>query len=234
MDPERKIVQRRGGNQLIPRPDDWRIGDAPAWLNNDLSVLHDAGIVHERLAAHLAGRSVANIELEQEWVKFARPSAVLIPIMLTSDGPSVLLTRRADHLRNHRGEMSFPGGRMEPTETPFQTALREAHEEVALPHHTVNVLGTLEPITTFVSNSLITPVVGIVDGIPDLVADPGEVARIMTVPLHELARTDTYRNEWWVTERGDINIHFFELDDETIWGATGRLLHQLLGAIASS
>ncbi|MEY3290247.1 MAG: hypothetical protein RLY19_338, partial [Actinomycetota bacterium] len=80
----------------------------------------------------------------------------------------------------------------------------------------------------------ITPVVGIIEGIPELAADPGEVARIMTVPLHELARTDTYRNEWWVTERGDINIHFFELDDETIWGATGRLLHQLLGAIATS
>jgi 8-oxo-dGTP pyrophosphatase MutT (NUDIX family) len=123
---------------------------------------------------------------------------------------------------------------MEPNETPFHTALREAHEEVALPHHVVTILGTLEPITTFVSNSFITPVVGIVDGIPELTADPGEVARIMTVPLHELAREDTYRNEWWATERGDINIHFFELDDETIWGATGRLLHQLLGAIATS
>jgi 8-oxo-dGTP pyrophosphatase MutT (NUDIX family) len=123
---------------------------------------------------------------------------------------------------------------MEPNETPFHTALREAHEEVALPHHAVTILGTLEPITTFVSNSFITPVVGIVDGIPDLAADPGEVARIMTVPLHELARADTYRNEWWATERGDINIHFFELDDETIWGATGRLLHQLLGAISTS
>jgi 8-oxo-dGTP pyrophosphatase MutT (NUDIX family) len=234
VDPERKIVQRRGGNQLIPRPDNWRIGDAPVWLNNDLSVLHDADIIHERLTSHLATRSVANIELEQEWVKFAKPSAVLIPIMLTDDGPSVLLTRRADHMRNHRGEMSFPGGRMEPNETPFHTALREAHEEVALPHHVVTILGTLEPITTFISNSFITPVVGIVDGIPELAADPGEVARIMTVPLHELARTDTYRNEWWVTERGDINIHFFELDDETIWGATGRLLHQLLGAIATS
>ena len=232
MDPERKIDQRRGGNQFIPRPDNWRIGDAPAWSHNDLSVLHDADIIHDRLTSRLAKRSVASTELEQEWVKFAKPSAVLIPIMFTSDGPAVLLTRRADHLRNHRGEMSFPGGRMEPSETPLQTALREAHEEVALPHQAVTVLGTLEPITTFISNSFITPIVGIVDGIPDLAADPGEVARIMTVPLHELVRKDTYRNEWWVTERGDLNIHFFELDDETIWGATGRLLHQLLSAIA--
>jgi len=232
VDPERKIIQRRGGNQFIPRPDNWRLGNTPMWLQHDLSVLHDADLIHERLTSHLTTRSVANAELEQEWVKFAKPSAVLIPIMFTSDGPAVLLTRRADHMRNHRGEMSFPGGRMEPTETPSQTALREAHEEVALPHQSVTILGTLEPITTFVSNSFITPIVGIVDGIPELTADPGEVARIMTVPLHELAREDTYRNEWWATERGDINIHFFELDDETIWGATGRLLHQLLTAIA--
>ncbi|MEI8285934.1 MAG: coenzyme A pyrophosphatase, partial [Actinomycetes bacterium] len=66
---------------------------------------------------------------------------------------------------------------------------------------------------------------------PEFVANPGEVARIFTVPLHELARVDTYRNEWWETPRGDINIHFFELDDETIWGATGRLLHHLLDIV---
>ena len=73
-----------------------------------------------------------------------------------------------------------------------------------------------------------------VEGEPSLRADPGEVARIMTVPLHNLARTDTYRNEWWSTDRGEINIHFFELDDETVWGATGRLLHQLIDAITTS
>jgi len=97
----------------------------------------------------------------------------------------------------------------------------------------VTIIGTLEPIATFVSNSHITPVVALVDGEPALRADPGEVARIMTVPLHNLARPDTYRNEWWSTERGEINIHFFELDDETVWGATGRLLHQLIDAITT-
>jgi hypothetical protein len=55
----------------------------------------------------------------------------------------------------------------------------------------------------------------------------------MTVPLHNLARIDTYRSEWWSTDRGEINIHFFELDDETVWGATGRLLHQLIDAITT-
>lgn len=189
--------------------------------------------ISRRLYLHVSLDKPANLDLNQEWVVSSRPSAVLIPLLVTNDGPSVLLTRRADHLRSHKGEISFPGGRMELTETPHETALREAHEEVALPHDVVTIIGTLEPIATFVSNSHITPVVALVDGQPSLCADPGEVARIMIVPLHNLARTDTYRNEWWSTDRGEINIHFFELDDETVWGATGRLLHQLIDAITS-
>jgi hypothetical protein len=69
--------------------------------------------------------------------------------------------------------------------------------------------------------------------VSDLRADPGEVARILSTPLHDLVREDTYRNEWWTTPRGEINIHFFELDDETVWGATGRLLHQLIDAVTT-
>ena len=227
------MSQRRGGNQNIPRPDNWRLGDIPEWMNRDFSVLNDIEEISRRLHLHVASDQPANLDLKQEWVASSRPSAVLIPLLVTNDGPSVLLTRRADHLRSHKGEISFPGGRMEPDETPHQTALREAHEEVALPHDVVTIIGTLEPIATFVSNSHITPVVALVNGEPDLRADPGEVARIMTVPLHNLARQDTYRNEWWSTDRGEINIHFFELDDETVWGATGRLLHQLIDAITT-
>ena len=120
---------------------------------------------------------------------------------------------------------------MEPGETPAQAAVREAFEEIALHHDHLQLVGELEPIATFVSNSHITPVVAHVQGTPQLTADPGEVARVFTVPLKELARPDTYRNEWWQTPRGDINIHFFELDDETIWGATGRLLHHVLDIV---
>ena len=189
--------------------------------------------ISRRLHIHVASGQPSNLDLNQAWVASSRPSAVLIPLLITSDGPSVLLTRRADHLRSHKGEISFPGGRMEPNETPHQTALREAHEEVALPPDVVTIIGTLEPIATFVSNSHITPVIALVEGEPALRADPGEVARIMTVPLHNLARQDTYRNEWWSSDRGEINIHFFELDDETVWGATGRLLHQLIDAITT-
>lgn len=170
-------------------------------------------------------------EMSHDWVTTSRPSAVLIPLLLEDGLPSVVLTRRADHLRNHRGEISFPGGRMEGDEVPHETALREAHEEVSLVPDIVSIIGTMDPIATFVSNSHITPVVGHVTEQPRLTADAGEVARVFTVPLVDLVASDTYRNEWWTTPRGEVQIHFFELADETVWGATGRLLHQLLDVV---
>ena len=143
-------------------------------------------------------------------------------------GPEALFTKRAQHLRNHRGEISFPGGRMEPGETSIETARREAWEEVSLDPSLVRVHGELDHLSTVVSNSYIVPVVATVAARPDLVADPGEVDRILWVPLSELAHADTYREEWWGTPELERPIHFFELEDETIWGATARMLHQLL------
>jgi len=231
VDANRIVTRRRGGNQHIPRPENWKIGASPEWATRDLSVLHNDVEVRRRLAQHISTSVITNQHINADWVETSKRSAVLIPLIVESAVPHVVLTRRADHMRNHKGEVSFPGGRMEAGETPAEAAVREAHEEIALPSEFVNVVGELEPIATFVSNSHITPVVAHVEGVPEFVADPGEVARIFTVPLHELARVDTYRNEWWETPRGDINIHFFELDDETIWGATGRLLHHLLDIV---
>lgn len=207
------------------------MGDAPPWMSRDLSVLSDAHEVRSRLDHRLSKDSASLPSLSEDWIATSRPSAVLVPLLTESETPSVVLTRRADHLRNHKGEISFPGGRMEKDELPHQTALREAFEEIALPYEAVTILGHLDPIATFVSNSHITPVVAHVEGQPVLVPEPGEVARVFTVPLIELAHADTYRNEWWTTPRGDISIHFFELDDETIWGATGRLLHHLIDVV---
>jgi len=224
---------RNGGAQHIARPTQWRVGNPPPWQHRDVSVLRDHNEVHARLVRHIELPIVYEAELTQVWVKNARPAAVLIALLTENEAPSVLLTRRADHLRNHKGEISFPGGRMELNETPHQTALREAREEVALSSDAVSVIGTLNPLTTFVSNSLITPVVARVAGSPSLQADPGEVARIFTVALYDLVRQDTYHNEIWTTDRGDLSIHFFALDDETIWGATARMLHQLLDVVTA-
>ena len=88
----------------------------------------------------------------------ARHSAVLVPLYDGPDGAEVLLTRRSQALRNHRGEVSFPGGRIDPGETPVAAALREAYEEVALDPQVPQVIGELDHLSTVVSSSRIVPV----------------------------------------------------------------------------
>jgi 8-oxo-dGTP pyrophosphatase MutT (NUDIX family) len=226
------MTRRAGGTQRIPRPDTWRAGDTPAWTGRDLSVLSDSSELTRRLLEHF---STSSPTLEQSLYdpEDARASAVLVPLLTVNGVPEVVLTRRAEHLNNHKGEISFPGGRLDEGESVFDAALREADEEIALKSSDVEILGTLDSIMTFVSKSFITPVVGSITGSPTFVASPAEVARVFTVPLPELVRADTYRNEWWLSPRGEINIHFFELDDETIWGATGRILTQFINIVTA-
>ena len=157
-----------------------------------------------------------------------RSSAVLVAIADGPDGAGVLLTRRSETLRSHRGEISFPGGRLDAGETFEAAALREAHEEVSLQPSAVRLSGRLDPISTMVSRSFIVPVVGTVDAEAPLWPAADEVDRIMWVPLAELTRADTFREEIWDINGERRPIFFFELDDETIWGATARILHQLL------
>ncbi|MEY3805493.1 MAG: hypothetical protein RIR69_305 [Actinomycetota bacterium] len=219
---------RRGGNQVIPRPESWRLGDVPSWIDFSLrSPIPDAATLAERVNNHVPSQRTS-LEMTQEWVASARSSAVLVPVVDTDSGPSFLLTKRADHLKNHRGEVSFPGGRVEESESIHAAALRETEEEVALASTHVRIVGELDPLTTFVSNSVIVPVVGVVSSLDGLCANPDEVAKILIVPISELVLSKTYHNEWWETPRGDLNIHFFDLDDETIWGATARIIRQFI------
>ena len=158
----------------------------------------------------------------------ARPSAVLVALADGPQGAEVLLTRRSMQLSNHRGEISFPGGRLDPDETYEQAALREADEEVGLHPASVTVVGRLQPIATHVSRSWIVPVVARVAERFDLHGHPDEVDRVLWLPLRDLTLPGTFREEWWHTVQGERPIFFFELDDETVWGATARMLHQLL------
>ena len=153
---------------------------------------------------------------------------MLVALAEGPTGPEVLLTRRSWELRSHRGEMSFPGGRTDPGETPVDTALREAHEEVGLDPSLVTIHGELEHLNTVVSRSYIVPKVATVADPLPLTARTMEVDRVMWVPLHEFTRPDTYRSEVWGTEPTDRTLHFFELDDETVWGATATMLVDLL------
>ena len=198
----------------------WRHGAPPPWAG--LTAAPTAA----QVAQAVAGRPPATNHVPS--FPDARASAVIIALADGPQGAEVLLTRRSMQLRSHRGEISFPGGRVEPGESFEAAALREADEEVALPASRVEIVGYLDPLSTVVSRSFIVPVVGVVQQPPELHAHPGEVDRILWVPLIDLARDDTYREEWWGSPPLDRPMFFFDLDDETVWGATARMLHQLL------
>jgi 8-oxo-dGTP pyrophosphatase MutT (NUDIX family) len=176
-----------------------------------------------------------------------RPAAVLC-LLFDHDGEAnVVLTRRADHLPSHGGEVSFPGGRMRPGEPPLQAALREANEEVGLQTGSVDVIGALTPLTTRRSPALVHCFVGRFEG-PNaggqvLRADSSEVDRIFWVALARLAENGVYHEEIWPVgpevpppggPAGALalrSVPFFELEDDVVWGATGRLLTELLETV---
>jgi 8-oxo-dGTP pyrophosphatase MutT (NUDIX family) len=215
-------MMRPGGQQRIPRPENWERIERPPWKDIDPGPLRSFDHVVERLSAH------SPTALDTEAALRARPSAVLVTLHPSVDGVEVVLTKRTSHLKNHRGEISFPGGRVEPDETVREAALREAEEEVALPAEHVEIVGELDHLLTVVSASYIVPVVATLQARPSLSPSPNEVDRILHVPLHELVRPDTFAQEWWQTPYGEMNVYMYHLDDETIWGATARVLTQVL------
>jgi 8-oxo-dGTP pyrophosphatase MutT (NUDIX family) len=166
-----------------------------------------------------------------------RITAAVLALMFEEAGEARLVfTRRSVSLRSHRGEVSFPGGRLDPGEDARRAALREAHEEVALDPAQVRAEGWLHPVVTVGTGSFIMPVVGSVAARPHLVGSPAEVERVFDVPLRDLAATENFHEERWrlsgsvVPESPDgaLTVWFFEVEGELIWGATARMIHELL------
>ncbi|RLE25107.1 MAG: CoA pyrophosphatase [Actinobacteria bacterium] len=212
-----RSARRTGGDQHIPRPEVWTQHDEPPWPHGSSWGLDD--LLEPLLSTSAPLRPAFS---------GARISAVLVALLDGDDGVEVLLTRRSMELRNHRGEISFPGGRLDSGETPVETALREAHEEVGLDPSASTIVGELGHLNTIVSQSYIVPIVAVLDKRPQLVAHPPEVDRILWTPLSEFSMPGTYRFEHWGVAPDGHPLHFFELDDETVWGATARILMELL------
>jgi mutator protein MutT len=223
---------RRGGGQLIPRPVGWRPGGPAPWAAPVESGPFALDAVVAAVAARTSSRDAAHPDpRDAPLFPNAQPSAVLLALHDGPRGTEVVLTRRSRDLRRHRGEISFPGGRLDGGETPEAAALREAHEEVALEPAAVELIGRLSTLATVVSLSHIVPVVGRLQGRPDLRPAAAEVERILHVPLAELVEPDVFREERWGDGPLERPIYFFELVDETIWGATARILVELLSVV---
>ena len=209
----------RGGQQRIPRPDGWRLGSPAPWPPN-------ANIDLDVIERHLATRGVTSQRTGAPPPK--RDSAVLIALYADPE-VTVVLTRRPQNMRTHSGEVSFPGGAQDPGETLWETACREAREEVQLETSLLRRIGELD-LTTVSSRARIVPFVARLEQAPSLVANPDEVDAILRVPLSELLASDVYREEiWkWPGSTQERPVYFFEIDGDTIWGATANLLRQLL------
>ena len=157
-------------------------------------------------------------------------SAVLAPLYVGAEGElHAVFTRRRDDLKRHPGEISFPGGRQDPGETLLETALREAHEEIGLPPGAVDVLGALEPTPTFVTNYAIYPFVGLIEpGFAWELAD-AEVAYVLEFPLEAVRAAHAMRR---LVRRGvPFRTDTYEMGDHLIWGATARMVADLLARL---
>jgi 8-oxo-dGTP pyrophosphatase MutT (NUDIX family) len=158
---------------------------------------------------------------------------VLVPLLLAAGAqPQVLFTRRRAEMRRHAGEISFPGGRRDPEDADLcQTALREAEEEIGLARSAVRVLGELSPTSTFVTGYLIHPFVGLIAPGQRWRLSPLEVDAVLELPLRALreGKTRTRMERRGISFETDAYI----VDEHLIWGATARILDDLLERVDS-
>ncbi len=160
-------------------------------------------------------------------VRELRPAAVLIPVVARPEGATVLLTRRADTLARHTGQIAFPGGRLDPGENAVQAALREADEEVALNPDKVEVLGLSDAYETG-TGFLVTPVIGWLHAAPETTPSPDEVAEVFETPWDFLMDAANHRRDFYDMDEG-LRRWFWAMPwgERYIWGVTAGILKGL-------
>jgi len=153
--------------------------------------------------------------------------AAVMALLVEGRRPTLLFTVRAAALSRHPGEISFPGGLLDPGERPVEAALREVHEEIGVDPELPDVVGALAPVHTHVSGILVVPFLAILDEPPALSVSAGEIAEVLTFAVSDLASAE----EPMELTRRDGQIWrgwAYRIDGHTIWGATGWMLHGLL------
>jgi 8-oxo-dGTP pyrophosphatase MutT (NUDIX family) len=174
--------------------------------------------VRQSLASHAPQRAP----------ELGRPAAVLVPLFERDGRLFVLLTRRTTDLSSHAGQISFPGGKRDPGDADARaTALREAYEEIGLPPLQVEVIGELDDCPTFVTNFVITPIVGVIPDRYPLVTSVREIAAVIEVPVDDFLVPGALKTESHERDGQPYMLMYYSVAGEVVWGATARILTQL-------
>ncbi len=169
-------------------------------------------------------------EERNEWVAGGKPlipAAVLVPLVVHEDGLNVMLTKRTDHLNNHGGQISFPGGRVDDSDRDaLHTALRETEEEVGLHSKDIEIIGELDEYIVG-TGYLVNPIIGVIEPPFELTLHEGEVAEVFEVPLEFLITPENMKRH--AREFEGIKRHYFAITwgEYFIWGATAGMLRNL-------
>jgi len=159
-------------------------------------------------------------------------AAVLIPLFKKDGEYHVLLTRRTDKVGTHKGQISFPGGKRDEGEDLLSTALREAKEEMGIAEKDVRILGELDDMCTFSSDFCIAPFVGLIPYPYSFQINRHEIEEIIEVPLSLFLDEAKFREELRSRNGELVPVYFYQHNEHTIWGATARILKQLMDLLS--
>lgn len=187
-------------------------------------------------AAHEPLRAVPSGQLRPKFEHKMPPKPGSVLILLYEENGIIKfpLTQRPDYLGTHGGQISLPGGKAEPDEDSITTALREGEEEVGVKASNIQVIGTLSEFFVIPSNFIVTPVIGVIDTLPDFIPDPKEVVRILEGRLDDLLQEDAIKTkEILAAKMYPMMAPHFEIDGEVVWGATAMMLNEFRMVVQS-
>jgi len=175
-------------------------------------------------------RQILSQRQQQHIIDTSRvPSAVLVPIYIKRGKYYILFTKRTETVKEHKGQISFPGGTYEERDkTLLNTALRESFEEIGLTSGDVEVLGKLDDYPSMTSNYIITPFVCLIPWPYQFKIDREEVEEIIEAPIAALMNDNNLRLETEILNKKTITLYFYHYQDKIIWGATARILNKFL------
>jgi 8-oxo-dGTP pyrophosphatase MutT (NUDIX family) len=159
-------------------------------------------------------------------------AAVLVPLFVRNGNVHVLLTRRSDEVEHHKGEISFPGGKLDPEDPDLlHCALRETSEEIGLEPDRVRITGELDDFYTVATGYIVTPFVGVIPHPYDFRPSAREIAELLNVPLEVFFDPKLRSEETWIVRGTPLEVVFYRWHGYTIWGATARILKHLVEVI---